>query len=212
MSPKIFIVEDDESTRKNLIDVLKLDFPSADIEFTGEVDLALNLINNHEPFDIAILDVRLPNSLGHPNKWNDRSICNRIRDKSGITAVFHFSSHLEEADIKQHLEDVHSNDKYAPWFDKRDVDYPTKIVNAIKCYLYGQKIAVKMRDLLGVEEIHVRVRTTPIARRYSLTNELADLFADIVEYWDYLDESLRKAIRKNLNLDNTDHPTRVSLL
>ena len=212
MSPKILIVEDEKSTRENLIDVLKQHFPSGVIEYTEDVDQALDMIHRHEPFDIAILDVRLPKSLGLANERNDRSICNRIRDTSGATAVFHFSSHLEEADIKQHLEDVHSNDKYAPWFDKRDVDYPTKIVNAIKCYLYGQKIAVKMRDLLGVEEIHVRVRTTPIARRYSLTNELADLFADIVEYWDYLDESLRKAIRKNLNLDDTDHPTRVSLL
>ena len=213
MRLKLLIVEDDRDARENLSLLLKQEFPDAAVESAEAVDIALALIDIHEPFDIAILDFRLPISVGLSPSMGHRSMCNRIREKSKNTIVFHFSAYLEDAEFKQHLEDVHmgENDPLQV-FDKNDTLYPDKIVNTVKKYWYGQQIAVKMSDLLGVKEVDARIYRWSVARRFSLTNELADLFTDIVEYWDYLDESLREAIRNNLNLDNKDHPTRVSLL
>ena len=90
--------------------------------------------------------------------------------------------------------------------------YPEQILSAIETYWRSMGVATRMRDLLGLDVPARLTPQPPVLRRYSVTNELADLFSDIVRHWRVLDPKIREIIQNNLTLDDKDKPTRVSLL
>jgi len=217
---RILIVEDDDDTRQQLVVLFREVFPNARIDAGGTVDEGLKLIRDaverKEPYDIAILDFKLPRNRGE-NPEVDESLCIEIRDSMPGTLIGHFTGFPDDSIIKSHVERTHPfTDPRGFFIDKRDENWATDLLNKTTKYLYTFRIEAQMEQLFG----RAGTAATPPAEyaRFSasgpgvsLTTSIASLCSDIGQCWKYLDGTARHRIAAQFSVDESSDPPFVVL-
>ena len=136
---RILLVEDDEDVREDCADQLRRMFPKAIIEKAASRDEARALIlaayHRGAPYDVAIIDLQLPESVGGLDV-RDTSVASFIIEKFGVrvTRLVQWTAYPEDravADFRREKDIPRSGIVYQV-ISKRDLDWPAKLEEFIK--------------------------------------------------------------------------------
>lgn len=207
----IFLVEDIETSRDELHQLLSEVFPGTTIDPASTVTEGLEKIKaaaaEKWSYDIAILDFKLPVHTGETPKV-DESICQAIKASMPTALVIHITSYSEDPQVVQHIRRYHTGkDGPRVEFTHKTAYWPEKLIAQIKTYyieiqmdrLFGPKGAPLVRD----RKMYGNIR--------DMTQPLATLTRDITGYWKALDESTKERIHSYFNVNDEQAPVRVSL-
>ena len=216
---RFLVVEDDKNTLEEILSRLNKIFPGCSIEFTESARPAVELVvkssETNRPFDVAILDFKLPWDLGDNPEINTK-ICDKIRELTSYTFVIHITSYNDDPHALRHLLECHRPPS-APWGDfvfKTSTKWPEELEKKIAAYLYGLPIIKRLNmlsDWVGTGGISFTYSPRVVSRG-STTHELAMLFRNIEERWDFLEKTLQERIKQYFCVDENNKPVRVSLL
>jgi len=204
--PRFLIVEDNPDTLDSLVLVIRTEFPDAEIETAATLKRAGLLVSETQsPYDVAILDVMLPEARGEQPEA-DVNLCRRIAEREKAMRVMHITAYPEESPVRLHLAEFHSkyDDVRASWYSKLEKDWVDKLLKDLKAFIHGNRIRAKHKALLGASEAapaegHAALRTAGAGG--GLTFALADLCLDITEHWDDLGPKDQKLIGRDFWVD-----------
>jgi len=207
----ILIVEDILNTLEALRDLLQEEFPNALIETAptvaeGKEKIRVAMAKN-QPFNIAILDFKLPAHKGH-NPEVDESLCQEIRSVMPETLVIHITAFHEDPAVARHITKYHTGVN-APRVGliQKNARWPEKLLGEMKSY----SIEEQMNALFGPKAI-ASARSLESGRiGAGLTQTLAKLIRDIATYWNDLDDETKEKVRDRFSISDKQPPVRVSL-
>jgi CheY-like chemotaxis protein len=217
---RLLLVEDVEGTLDQLYKLLTEVFADfAHIDPARSVAEGLQLIERAArerlPYDVAILDFKLPRESGHHPEI-DESLCRAIQEQMRHTLVIHITAFPQDPLVLSHLERWHNapTEPRASCVSKLNGGWARELIETLQSYLYGSRIQEQLEELLGVgasgAALPARATTRTRGDR-SLTHSLARLCRDISAYWPYLDAFLKKRINTYFVVDADQHPIRVGL-
>jgi CheY-like chemotaxis protein len=233
---RVAIVEDNPK----LMELLRPLFRDKARDF--EVDYAESVAEGHElfdeaarhrrPFHAAVLDFNLPKLKGGTDFQIDESLCQQV---SRDTFVLHMTAVVSEEDLEKdpedeeaflstqqrailrHLARFHSSrdQPRAELVCKVGEDWPDKLLEKLRTYLYNRHVERQLCDLFGIEDegsagLWSRKRSS--GRGGELTHQLADVTANISVYWPQLSEPVKARVKRIFRVDEKREPVRVSLL
>ena len=207
---RILLVEDVLRTLEELRELLQDVFPNASLETASTVADGQNKIwtaaTNNQPFDIAILDFKLPAHKGL-NPEIDESLCQEIKSKMPKTLVIHITAFHEDSAVTTHIAKHHTG-KNAPRVEliQKNDDWPEKLLSEIKAYLIERQLDSLFDGQTDATEARKVVRSSG-----SLTHALAALSRDIANHWHDLDDATRARIREYFETTEDEQQVRVSL-
>jgi len=131
---RLLVVEDQEVDRIECVDRLRRKFPNAHIEEAGSRDEAFGRVleahSHNLPYDCAVLDLKIPNSLGEIPSPNT-SIARLIIDKFGRTAtrLVQWTAYPEDQAIRQFQDDnkIPQSGIVYEVISKREMEWPVKL-------------------------------------------------------------------------------------
>jgi len=195
---RILTVEDDPKTLEELVRFLKAAVPEAEIVKATSIDIAIELVDKAAiPFDIAILDFKLPKeSGGHAEV--DESVCEKIRDTMPDTPIGHITGFSGDPAISQHVARFHPPTRKASFFlDKLSSEFGTELGRHVRAIVYGAMIESEIKSLHGAGS---RADQSDLSNRFgtatpaSLTTRFLGLRIAIAQYWNYLNPETQKYI------------------
>jgi len=219
---RFLVVEDDPHTLAQLKELLKEEFADAFVDTADTVEQGRELLKAAaragQGYDAALLDFRLPSSLGE-NPEIDYSLCNEVRKMQLGTLVIHMTGVKNHPGIQKHLEESHSepSDPWPFFVSKLDSAWGAVLLKRLKTFLFSKEIAVQMDDLfLHPSPAGSAARTAalrrPTPREGGVTHRLAVLVQCIEQHWPDLSETLKERIRATFVVDTVGNEVRVSLL
>jgi CheY-like chemotaxis protein len=204
--PRFLIVEDEQSTLDALTLLIRTEFPDAEIAVAASLPEARSVVSQtHPQYDVAILDVMLPEAQGgHPEA--DVNFCCHIAKYQKAARVIHVTAHADENSVRRHIEEFHSLVE-APWFSKSEAGYAGELLKDLKAFIHGHRIRAKCEMLLGVPG--AAPAEGAAARRSSgagsgLTFDLADLCLDVAEHLEDLGPKDRQLIDREFWVDRQE--------
>jgi CheY-like chemotaxis protein len=208
--PRFLIVEDDLPTLESLELVIRTEFPDAEIETAATLKRAGLLVSETQsPYDVAILDVMLPEEEVGQQPDPDVMLCRRIADLGKALRVMHITAHAAEEPVKDHLADFHSkyDDVRASWYSKMDSAWMANLLNDLKAFIHGNRIRAKYVALLGASgaaPAEGYAARRPAGAGGGLTFSLADLCLDVAEHWDDMGPKDQKLIGRDFWVDRQE--------
>ena len=216
----ILLVEDEDKPRQQLTSYLKELFPTARIDSAATVGDGLELIqeaaNRKTPYDIAILDFKLPKSQGE-NPEVDETLCLKIRDCTPTTIVGHITGFPDDPIIRSHVERIHPfTDPRGFFINKQNVRWPEELVENTRTYLYTFRLNAQIEELFGrtgsvAPPSGEYARFSGSSPNPSLTTRIAELCGEIGHCWKYLDGTSQSRIRAQFSVDESKDPPFVVL-
>ncbi len=206
----ILLVEDELHTREVLRDLLKEVFTGALIEIASTVEEGRQKIkaaaSDNRPFDIAILDFKLPVGKGEFPDF-DESLCKEIRDKMPDALVIHITRYHLEPFVTSHISAYHTG-KNAPRVEliQKTDKWSEKLLGEIKAHLIKRQLDSLFEGQIDTTEARKALRSGG-----SLTHALAALSRDIAAYWHDLDDETKARIREYFELTEDKQQVRVNL-
>ena len=197
---RILVVEDMPDTREQLRAALREVFPDIEIDVAANVTEALRKIWRSEedgrPYQIVLLDFRLPEGEESTIEVIDTRICEEFRRVVPNGMVLHFTAHSDNPEVKAHMKKVHSQkaaEGPAPMADliqktvgpqwiRQMVDTMEPWVDQIR----KERIEASFERLF----VHSAVR----AGDRGVTHELAAFKRDAETFWEILPDELKKRI------------------
>jgi CheY-like chemotaxis protein len=218
INSRILIVEDDTDTREQLAALFREVLSNAHITTAADVTDAhshLQLaLEKRRPFDIAILDFKLPRSLGEYSEI-DESICCRIRDTMPGTLVAHVTGFLDDAVVREHIRAVHSPaDPLGFVLDKSNADFATELVRQTQRYLYGAYIAKHLSELFDTGGADRTSRLAPAGSRGSsadISARLLTVTGAIALSWGLLGSDIRHRVLNHFEVQEMGKSVQVVL-
>lgn len=207
---RILLVEDILRALEELRELLQEAFPNALLETASTVEEGQNKIKaaaeNNQPFDIAILDFKLPADQGL-NPEIDESLCQEIKIRMREALIIHITAFHEDFAVTKHIARYHAgkNDPSAELIQKSN-DWPRKLLGRIKVHLIGRQFD----DLFGRQTGAVETRKATSGAGSS-THSLAALSRDIVAYWRDLDDATKARIREHFETTEDEQQVHVTL-
>ena len=204
--PRFLIVEDDPPTLESLELVIRTEFPDAVIETSATLNRARLLVSETQsPYDVAILDVMLPEEVGQQPEPDVR-LCLRIAALGKALRLMHITACADEEPVKDHLADFHSkyDDVRASWYSKMDSAWMANLLNDLKAFIHGNRIRAKHEALFGASgdaPTEGYAARRPGGAGGGLTFDLADLCLDITEHWEDLGPMDQKLIGRDFWVD-----------
>lgn len=108
---RVLVVEDDLTALELLEKLIKRAVPGVIIVSARTVTDAHKLIaealNTQKPFDLAILDFKLPRDRPEENPEIDVSICQLLTRRMPESVIGHVTSHMEDRDVVAHNREAH---------------------------------------------------------------------------------------------------------
>ncbi len=218
---RLLLVEDVEATLEQLTALLLEEFEQS-LTVDGATNVADGLgrieqANTSLPYDVAILDFKLPTRTGHMDEI-DESLCLAIRDLSPDTLVIHITAYPDDQKVKNHLARHHTGPEDAPaaLVSKLEADWPEQLVACARTFLYSQRVSAQLDDLSSQRPRkggahRERVGSEQPQGDRSLTHTLARLLRDIVAYWPHLSETVKRRVRTLFNVDESQEPILVKV-
>jgi hypothetical protein len=129
--------------------------------------------------------------------------------------VLHITAYPDDPGFRQHVEDVHGGE-----YDSRDIisklsaTWAEALMKRLDELYHGELIQRQLGLVFPATSVETHARR-PYGREASpegsFTNRLADLVADIIVYWDHLDEATRDRVKSSFHVADESKPIRVSL-
>jgi CheY-like chemotaxis protein len=198
---RLLIVEDEPRTRGQLETFLHETIPDCRIDSARSVREAWKLLSAAEragtPYDVAILDFRLPEALGEPTEVNE-SVCQMIHQVSPNTFVIHITAYPDDPIVTQHIRKMHIGQgrTRTALVSKLETLWPTLLMKQVKSHLFSSLVRDKFDRLFPKVSMPVGADRDPgqatHAALNSMTHEVRDLIDHIQAYWGDLDKSLQK--------------------
>lgn len=197
---RVLIIEDIPETRQQLVLLYLEVFPGAVVDSAEHVEDALTLIGRardaHLPYDIAVLDFKLPSAAGF-NADVDLRLCPEILSWTPNTPIAHITAFPEDPTIREHLEVEHPAHRPRGFLvDKQKSDWATKLIEDSRQLLYTARVEGEYDELFGV--------SPRVPRTGSLSARLAELCADVSVAWKFLGTRVRDKLRLKLGVDDAD--------
>ena len=196
MSLRILVVEDNPDTRRGIVELLLEEFPQAWIEDAGTIKDGRNLIlksRESEPYDVAILDFKLPLSEEDPLEVVDQSLCALMSTVNRKALVIHVTKYVQDKEILNHVQSHHqSGGPEIGFISKLKSDYPEQLEKQIRCYLVERAFA----QYTGAERNGTAASSPTQAR--------ATFFPLVAANWPYLDPSRKALLRTRLEIEEAD--------
>jgi DNA-binding NarL/FixJ family response regulator len=191
---RILLVEDEELAREALSDLLRRRIPECDIDAFGDVASAKTAIERlaaqSMPCDIAILDFKLPKSLGEAAVEIDETLCHLVSSLMPDAIIVHITGWMKDEKVRHHLDTVHQPASAGFSFDKEEKDNVADLIRRTKQTLYGRLIERELRGLesqTGAEGLRGREDLSAL----STTGMMNRVCQDIETYWEDLHPALR---------------------
>jgi CheY-like chemotaxis protein len=188
---RILVVEDDPKALDQIVKLLRKSI-KADIEVASNVDAALAMIKAaiEQPYQIAILDFRIPKSDPSGHDEVDESICQFLTNTVPETIVSHMTGFRDDQTIQKHIDDVHKSWRAGGFFlDKRDPEFGSRLVSKTREALYGTFVEREIDDLF-------RGRSSASHKSGSITNRIADLCLDISLTWRHMNPATKARVKQ----------------
>jgi CheY-like chemotaxis protein len=208
---RILLVEDILNTLDELRELLKEAFSDVLVETASTVEEGLDKIKvaegRNQPFDVAILDFKLPAHKGL-NPETDETLCIEIKSRMPGTLVIHITAFHEDVAVAKHITRHHTG-KNTPRVEliQKSAYWPEKLLSATKSYLIEQRLGALFERQIGGSEAR-----KAMSGAGSLTHQLAALSRDIATYWRDIDEPTKKEIRDNFEITEDEQGVHVTLL
>ncbi|OIQ87083.1 hypothetical protein GALL_310730 [mine drainage metagenome] len=151
---RILIVEDIEDSLDECVHFLRQIFPNAIIDSAVTRDEAVHLVLDaharRQPYDCAILDLRLPNNITDDRPNATTSIARLIIDKFGrnTTRLLQWTSYPEDEAIKEFINDykIPQSGIVFEMISKTDVDHASKMAAFIKRLIAEKTVGLWLDD------------------------------------------------------------------
>jgi CheY-like chemotaxis protein len=196
---RFFVVEDVRAMLDQLLKLLQEAFPGCITESALTVAQGLLKVHAKRPFDVAILDFKLPKDFGF-NPEIDTSICEWIRSHTPETLIVHVSGYLEDDLVRKHVLSDHNEPESKQYLvSKSDPDWATELIVRIERYLYSKQIGAKMDELFGPEP-EPRHPERRLRKEGHVTHLLADLKLDLEDFWLKLDKHVQTRVQRHFDL------------
>lgn len=206
----ILLVEDEPVTVKALTGFLKRHLPLTAEEL--QLDIARTVAEakvflSKFAYDVVILDFKLP--AQYPGDFTEvnESLCLEVCRRLPDALVGHITSHLDDKQVKAHLNKLHLEQAGPTGFSlsKSDNDYPQKLLANVKRHLFAKPIERRLEKLFGDAGREMEVQEPT----FCLTHELANLTCEIKLHWQDLEEPLKERIRETYKYVETDDAGRL---
>lgn len=215
---RVLVVEDIPLTKEQLVKVLHEGISEGvHVDAAGDVEEALAFVRGAEdsqPYDVAILDFKLPEKQGEPPEI-DVTVCAAITKTRHGTFIIHISGYPSDVKVKDHVATCHAEEGGAVIIDK-SAGWSHEVLQKVRERLFGEPIRQQLEALFGPEvAAGARPRSAsisvPRARRCA-TGVLNTLVSDIELYWADLNDGLRQRIRDIFVVKDIEGGVRVSVL
>jgi CheY-like chemotaxis protein len=202
----LLVVEDDRSTRENLVRLLRETFPTARIDSTDNLAAAIQMARDMQSrgayYDVALLDVKLPED-GSGGKAGVHPKLRRelLSSLSFNTVVINHSAHAGDPEILRVVEDLRSPNAPVPVLISADGDWHDEVLRLTRQAVYGRRIAAQLDRLLGPDRV-AAARMTGVAARGRMGAEgagtpgMGALIRDIKQHWSDLDAELQRRVKE----------------
>jgi CheY-like chemotaxis protein len=210
----LLLVEDQLRTRDELYELLREDFPDAWIETASTVTDGSQKISSaaasRQPFDIAVLDFKLPIRQGENPEINE-SLCAEIKSQMPQTLVIHITSFNEDLAVNEHIARYHSSKsplrmELINKTDARIMNWTERLIREIKSFLISRQIG----ELFDPSIEPAVARGEAIAgRRWK--HKLEALRRDIAAYWKDLDGETKEQVNRHFLTQEYQQQIRVTL-
>jgi len=209
-SPSILIVEDEPGTVRNLTSKLEAAIPDADVESAETVMDGQNLLNiaydHHRPYDVAILDFKLPKDKGSPTEEGDYSLA-FLRDLCPDTLIIHITAWPGDPNFRRVCPAPNTPpEAHRICFGKNEFEWAQKVAAACAKHIiekrvrfHTDRIRAMFQQLFGRPDDSERsTRSTGRARSgrgdRAQSLDIAILCDDAGRHWNDLDEALQKEL------------------
>ncbi len=211
---RILIVEDDPSTVIAIRRNLQRFWPLAPEDL--QIDTAVTVTEAHvwldqafrqkQPYDVVILDFKLPGRFPGDHTEVDESLCFAVCRLFPKALVGHITSNLEDdPQVREHIQRMHVERVGIQGFSLSKNDYylPALLAN-VKQHLFAKPIEKRLTRLFSDTPQDFSANETEC-----LANQLADLKREIMLHWEDLEDSLKERIRKAYKYVETDETGRL---
>ena len=204
---RILIVEDDWPTA-NVIKLnlerflplapedLQIDTAATVVEARACLEQALN----RQPYDVIILDFKLPGRYSGDHTEVDESLCLAACRGFPDALVGHITSHVDDPQVEEHIQRIHLERSGTHGFSLSKIeDYLPLLLANVKRHLFARPIEQRLTRLFSESP-----RNFSANEKECLTLQLADLKREIMLHWADLEEPLKERIRKAYKYVETD--------
>ncbi len=191
---RILLVEDEPEARRQMKTLLTTLIPDCKVKDYGDVTsatLAIKELAGGPPFDVAILDFRLPKTFGGKEEI-DESLCALVREVMPDALIVHITGYLGEEPVKNHVNRLHPPHKPRGLILGKPGN-PPQDMSRIRSALYAQCIDRRL-DELGRGLAPYVFRGRPELSSQSTTTLITDLCNDLSAYWPYLDDQMKERL------------------
>lgn len=201
---RMFYLEDDQFLNDDVRAILPHYLPGLAIDWAGTIESGLSLLAEGRDYDLGLLDVRVPRTDGAFPEAHDE-VAQALREKD--VALIIYSAYLETNDVKEFL-------------TRKLVDPPLKVISKLEVDPI-EEISVEAHGWfmkLASSRMSDRIRkvfqvSSESEISFRGTGALMSLQHDIRDYWLYLNESTKDAIKTRFDVQETDGKlTRLSLM
>ena len=214
---RIFLAEDNDQFAQQLILLLRRAMPLVRIERAHSVSEGGRLIEkalqSGEPYDLAILDFKLPANLGEYPEV-DESLCRRLTYGMPSAVIGHITSFREDKLVVEHVERAHPSNRARGFvLEKLDADFGINLVNESRGALFSLTVEAGIRGIFfpeGADSIP-EIRIRDVRGSGGASTQHMDLILDIVEGWPYLSEAAKSMVKRYFELDENAPPLKVRL-
>ncbi|MFM7843161.1 MAG: hypothetical protein ACKPEY_02870 [Planctomycetota bacterium] len=205
---RFLVVEDDEPTNERLKHVIETSFPDCEVmtAFTVEEGRKLVLQAKDSPFDVAVVDLKLPQrSRGDAPEFSSElktELMIAFRD----IVIIHISAYEHDPKIAEFVKGRDSllfqGQIFIAKSSNEEGDWFSRLVNKVRMCLHTRRIQTKFNDLFVAPMLGSAPRGySGISRGRSdrgRSLDLADLCDDGQSHWEYLPDSLRADLARVL--------------
>lgn len=210
---EFLILEDDTATSQALHGRLREEFPRARIDTAGNladaIELARDIGERGEHYDVALLDVRLPRDGSGGKDEIFPTVRRQLLEILGHeSVVINYSTHADAANIQQFINGERNVNAPLPVLVNAAPSRPwhEEVLQHCRRAVYGRRIAEGLARILRTEHAAM-ARTSGAAARIGRgygEPSLVDLVRDIKLHWADLDHELRERIRHTFDIQEVN--------
>jgi CheY-like chemotaxis protein len=227
---RILVVDDEPLVLGPLVRLMEAAISRVEIDCAGTIKEASALIERSQqegrPYDLAILDFKLPFQVGHQPAV-DTSLCEAL--ERDAVPVIHYTAWPDDEAVQAHMRTKHLTKSLAGapvrlitrTTTEEWVEDIIGLIAGYQRWVISNSVRRRMGDFFGVNLGDDDSQRLSSARSHATsgrtqcgTYALLELQKDIIENWHVLDPKLKSEIKSTfavVKLDEEDEPKRLSL-
>jgi CheY-like chemotaxis protein len=207
---KILVVDDDEEALRQLVLLLQESIPGSEFQAAQSVEQAMELMTSVMPFDLAILDFKLPRVIGGHDEV-DETLCRSLGDRMPTTIVSHITGYTRDPRIISHIEREHTGRTLGFFLDKKQRNFGGELIRKTKQALYGAWVEKEIGELFTQNAVPHPAGS--VARRFAggATSRIMELSLEIAHLWPDLSHASQESVKRYFTVE-ANEPGAVSVV